>query len=275
MFVDSSGEAAFGYVTKVKGRLITLKPSEQSTITATKHRKYLSVMEQAKDIKIGDNVLVYQSDSQSLGDDNVKLDTLIPEGNMNDKFKYLSVLKVTKMYDDSVSKVCGENRKGIELTVPSSHVFKLPEDWPWLLAAELNSESGLSEPQGDCVKQEEWWDQFHQAPQEIDSYMELESSGKDISPDEPKPRDSLLLDPQSHDTQLCETHTHSAQQFKPTNEKSSTFHHISERTRHRVHRVSILPLDCFSRASRIYGEWGFMGFIITHKSEWGFMGIYG
>ncbi len=27
-----------------------------------------------------------------------------------------------------------------------------------------------------------------------------------------------------------------------------------------------------NRASRIYGEWGF---IITHKSEWGVMGIYG
>ena len=192
MFVDAFGEAAYGFVTKVKGPIVTLKPSQKSDITIIKQRVSLSVMEAAENVKVDDHVLVYQSDSESYNSGDVKVSCFIPEGSEDDRFQNLFVLKVTRVCDDCIY---GDCRSGMGIMIPSSYVFKIPEDWPWSLAPDSSIESGPCQLEANYVT-EEHWEQLNEVPEGIES-MKTESSETTVTTNNssPSPCDPLSCDP--------------------------------------------------------------------------------
>ncbi len=136
LFVDDNGLAAYGYVTKAKGPMVTLKPSEKSNVTLTKNRKFLCLVEPAGNLTVDDHVLVCLADGEYYGDSESNLSYCLA-----DRFQNLTVLKLTQIYDDFVY---GDSGNGIEIKIPSSHVFKLPDGWTFKSTTNNDSEPGPS-----------------------------------------------------------------------------------------------------------------------------------
>ena len=141
----------------MKGLIATLKPSKESRVSINRQRGSLSLMEPAENVTKDDLVLVQQLDQESNDDKDDSISYVMPEGCFDDRFQNMCVLKVTDVCD---SNVYGVNRRGIEMKVLLNNVFKIPEDWPWILTR-------LPRFDNSCVK-EELWEQLNQLPSGIE-----------------------------------------------------------------------------------------------------------
>ncbi len=174
LFVDNSGEAAYGYVTKVKGPMVTLKPSQRSTQMITTCRRFLSFLEHAENVNLDDHVLVCPSVPESCDDNDGNIGHFISDGCEDDRFQNLLVMKVTSVCADFVY---GDDKNGSQLKVPHRNVFKIPQDWPWILVFHSTSDYGQkmeeTEADNNTVKIESFnpepCDPGNEMPEEVES----------------------------------------------------------------------------------------------------------
>ncbi len=90
-----------------------------------------------------DYVLVCLADGEYYNDSDINLSYCIA-----DRFQNLTVLKLTRVFDDYVY---GDTGNGIEIKIPSSNVFKLPEGWVFASSTNSESEPGPSTQDHDSI----------------------------------------------------------------------------------------------------------------------------
>ena len=202
LFVDDTGEAAYGYMTRMKGLIATLKPSKESRVSINRQRGSLSLMEPAENVTKDDLVLVQQLDQESNDDKDDSISYVMPEGCFDDRFQNMCVLKVTDVCD---SNVYGVNRRGIEMKVLLNNVFKIPEDWPWILA-DPQIETRRPECDNSFVK-EESWEQLNQLPSGIE-VVKTESVNTDAELFEESNQNNGYSQEQAHHKVNCSTILH-------------------------------------------------------------------
>ncbi len=189
LFVDDSGEAAYGYVTKVKGPIVTLKPSERSTEMIQRQRRFLSFLERAENVNIDDYVLVCPSVPESCDDNERNIGHFILDGCEEDRFQNLSVLKVNSVCADFVY---GDDKNGSQLKVPSRNVYKIPQDWPWILVfhsiSDYEQKMEETEAEDNTVKIEQFnpkpCDPGDGMPEEVESVKKASADSPMITDNE-------------------------------------------------------------------------------------------